>query len=93
MSVEMDVCDNCEHSKLCKFREAYKELGHQAAANLDVSPPFKVVIVCPYFSRGTGFNSSGVVYRDGRGNNAVHKNNGFPSLNIEEDEKGAPFNA
>lgn len=51
MAVEMDVCDNCEHSKLCKFREAYKELGQQAAANLDVPVPFKVVIVCPYYSR------------------------------------------
>ena len=49
--VEKDICSNCANFKICKYKEAYEELAQQAAANLEVKEPFKVVLVCPYFSK------------------------------------------
>ena len=49
--VEKDICSNCANFKICKYKEAYEELGQQAAMNLEVQKPFKVVLVCPYFSK------------------------------------------
>lgn len=64
--VEKDICSNCANFKICKYKEAYEELAQQAASNLEVKEPFKVVLVCPHFSRSAnnpGFYPSGVTYR------------------------------
>lgn len=42
------LCMDCNHSKICKFRDKYKET--MDSVNLQIPTPFDLELKCPHYS-------------------------------------------
>ena len=47
------LCMDCNHSKICKFRDKYKET--MDSVNMKIPTPFDLELKCPHYS--TNMNS------------------------------------